>query len=312
MSNRRKESAIEVPFEERAIDRLPDNELQSNQSDRPSQPTIQLGRRQWLLHAAAASASACCCFGGCRSTPVTGRRQLILVPESQEVTLGAQAFQETVQTETPSQDARLVAMVKRVGARIAGVAGRDDFQWDFHLIRSDEMNAFCLPGGKVAVYDGLLPVCVDEAGLAVVMSHEIAHALARHGGERMSHTMVVDGAKRVASQLAGKYIPDKQALLMQAYGVGTKYGVLLPYNRKQETEADEIGLSLMSHAGYDPTVAPAFWNRFGELKEASTAEFLSTHPSDQRRSADLLAKMDAAVKIYATAPDKLGRGEPIS
>ena len=275
----------------------------------------QLNRRQWLLTASALSAGAvstCSCFGGCRSTPVTGRRQLILVPESQEMALGVQAFEETVQSEAPSQNARLVSMVKRVGQRIAAVAGRDDFQWEFHLIGSDQQNAFALPGGKVAVYEGILPICVDEAGLAVVMSHEIAHALARHGGERMSQTMVVDGAKRVASQLAGKYIPDKQALLMQAYGVGAKYGVLLPYNRRQESEADEIGLTLMAHAGYDPTVAPAFWNRFGELKGATTAEFLSTHPSDQRRSADLLAKMDAAVGIYQAAPDKLGRGEPIS
>ena len=270
----------------------------------------RLDRRQWLWQAAAVS--TCACLGGCRSTPVTGRRQLILVPETQEMALGVQAFQETVQSETPSQNARLVSMVNRVGQRIAGVAGRDDFQWEFHLISSDQQNAFCLPGGKVAIYEGILPICVDEAGLAVVMSHEIAHALARHGGERMSQTMVVDGAKRVASTLAGKYIPDKQALLMQAYGVGTKYGVLLPYSRRQESEADEIGLTLMAHAGYDPTVAPAFWNRFGQLKDASTAEFLSTHPSDQRRSADLLRKMDAAVEIYATAPDKLGLGESIS
>jgi len=283
--------------------------------DKENNHLNQLNRRQWISKASAVSASVvttCACLGGCRSTPVTGRRQLILVPESQEMALGMQAFQKTVQNEAPSQNARLVSMVKRVGQRIASVAGRDDFQWEFHLIGSDQQNAFCLPGGKVAVYEGILPICVDEAGLAVVMSHEIAHALARHGGERMSQTMVVDGAKRVASQLAGKYIPNKQAILMQAYGVGTKYGVLLPYNRRQESEADEIGLTLMAHAGYDPTVAPAFWNRFGELKGAATAEFLSTHPSDQRRSADLLKKMDAATTIYRSAPDKLGRGEGIA
>lgn len=266
-------------------------------------------RRLWILQAMAAS--TCACLGGCRSTPITGRRQLVLVPESQEVALGLEAFEQTVQSETLSQDARLVAMVDRVGRRIAGVAGRDDFQWEFRLISSDQQNAFCLPGGKVAIYDGILPVCQDEAGLAVVMSHEIAHALARHGGERMSQTMVVDGAKRVANQLAGKYIPDKQALLMQAYGVGTKYGVLLPYSRRQETEADEIGLTLMANAGYDPTVAPGFWNRFGQLKESETAEFLSTHPSDQRRSQDLLRKMDAANALYRSAPNKIGRGESI-
>ena len=260
------------------------------------------------LSAATGTLSACLC--GCHSVPMTRRPQLMLMPEGKEVALGLQAWQETIATEQASSHARHSAMVKRVGQRIAAVAQRDDFQWEFNLIADAQQNAFCIPGGKVAVYEGILPVCQDEAGLAVVMSHEIAHALARHGGERMSHSMAVDGVKRVAEMVAGKYVPDKSELLMQAYGVGSKYAVLLPYSRKQESEADHIGLKLMSQAGYDPSVAPGFWTRFGEMKSGgNSAEFLSTHPSDQRRAADLQALMSEANGIYQSSPSKFGRGE---
>ena len=209
--------------------------------------------------------------------------------------------------EQLSSNGPMTDVVRRVGQKIANVAGRDDYDWQFQLIASPEQNAFCLPGGKVAIYEGILPVCQNEAGLAVVMAHEVAHALARHGGERMSHSMASDGVKRVAETIAGKYVPDKQALLMQAYGVGAKYGVLLPYNRKQESEADHIGVKLMAQAGYDPIVAPDFWRRFESLKgdDGATSEFMSTHPSDERRARDLLALMDEAKSIYAQAPKKL-------
>ena len=157
------------------------------------------------------------CLGscGCRSTPITNRRQLMLVPESQEISLGLQAYQETIAEQTASSNGALVQMVQRVGQRIAAVSQRDDFKWEFNLIADPQQNAFCLPGGKVAIYEGILPVCQDEAGLAVVMSHEIAHALARHGGERMSHNMAVDGAKVLIDKVAGKYVPGKKDLLMQ-------------------------------------------------------------------------------------------------
>lgn len=254
----------------------------------------------------------CCFWSGCKTAPVTKRPQLILVPEGQEISLGRQAFEETLANEPPSQNTRLSEMVNRVGQRIAAVANRSDYAWDFQLIASETQNAFCLPGGKVAIYEGILPICQDEGGLAVVMSHEIAHALARHGGERMSQSMAVDGAKKVAEKLIGTYAPDRQTLLMQAYGVGSKYGVLLPYSRKQESEADHIGLTLMAQAGYDPTVAPGFWNRFGQLKGEQTAEFLSTHPSDARRAADLEGLMSEATALYAGATQKFGAGEPLA
>lgn len=254
-----------------------------------------------------------CGFCGCKSAPITQRRQLILIPEGQEISLGAKAFQKTIETEQLSQNAAMANAVQTVGQKIANVAGRKDYEWDFRLIASAEQNAFCLPGGKVAVYEGILPVCQNEAGLAVVMAHEVAHALARHGGERMSHSMASDGVKRVAEKLAGKYVPDKQAMLMQAYGLGAKYGVLLPYNRKQESEADHIGVKLMAKAGYDPIVAPDFWRRFDSMKgeDGLAAEFMSTHPSDERRAQDLLALMDEAKAIYQQAPNKIGIGQSL-
>lgn len=275
----------------------------------------RIDRRQSLQMVGLWTLGGCLGLGacGCRSTPITGRRQLMLVPESQELSLGLQAYQETLQQQTSSSNGALVEMVRRVGQRIAAVSQRDDFQWEFNLIADPQQNAFCLPGGKVAIYEGILPVCQDEAGLAVVMSHEIAHALARHGGERMSHNMVVDGAKVLIDKVAGKYVPAKKDLLMEAYGVGSKYAVLLPYNRRQESEADHIGLKLMAQAGYDPTVAPGFWTRFGEMKGGGqSAEFLSTHPSDQRRSLDLQALMPEASAIYRSSTVKYGNGQRLT
>jgi predicted Zn-dependent protease len=274
-----------------------------------TQTNHQLIRRQFIQQTGILGLGAMFCCG-CRTAPMTGRRQLIIMPEGQEISLGQQAFQETVANEQVSQNTRLSSLVNRVGKRIADVAGRNDYQWEFRLIASQTQNAFCLPGGKVAIYEGILPVCQDEAGLAVVMSHEIAHALARHGGERMSQNMAVDGAKMLAEKLAGSYVPDKKDLLMQAYGVGSKYGILLPYSRKQESEADHIGVNLMASAGYDPTVAPAFWTRFGTMKQGeATPEFMSTHPSDSRRASNLRDMMNEAEARYQESPGKFGRGE---
>lgn len=258
---------------------------------------MKVSRRQALQLFTAGTLGISVC--GCHSAPITGRRQLIMMPESQEMALGAQAFQETLSSEPESQDPKIREMVARVGSRIAQVAGRDDFQWEFKAIASPTQNAFCLPGGKVAVYEGIIPICGSEDGLAVVMSHEVAHALARHGGERMSHSSISNGLKQVTSTITKERIPEKHELLMQAYGLGSQYLVLLPYNRKQESEADHIGLMLMAKAGYDPREAPRFWNRFSTSKEGDASpEFFSTHPSDQRRASDLMALMDEAMKYY--------------
>ena len=269
---------------------------------------MNVSRRRFI--GAVGSFAACGCLLGCRSTPITGRKQVLLVPEGQEMALGVQAFEETIASEKKSSNKKLVNLVQQVGNRIAAVANRPDYKWDFRLIDSPTQNAFALPGGKVAIYEGILPVCQDEAGLAVVMSHEVAHALARHGGERMSQDLIGQGIKTVVGKITAKELPKKHELLMQYYGHGEKL-VGLSYSRKQESEADHIGVILMAQAGYDPMVAPSFWTRFGKLKQDTTPEWLSTHPSDSRRADDLMSLMDEANQHYARARQQFGTGSSL-
>lgn len=249
---------------------------------------------------------------GCSSAPVTGRRQLLTISEAEENQLGLTAYKEVLEKEPISRNEQYKQLVQRVGQRIAAVANRPDFDWEFTVIESETQNAFCLPGGKVAVYTGMLPVCQTEAGLAVVMSHEVAHAIARHGGERMSHKMVQNGVREIGGRLLNKQDEQKKKIVLTAYNLGSEYGAILPYSRKHELEADSIGLKLMAEAGYDPSAAPEFWDRFGELKGAGgPVEFLSTHPSDSRRSANLREQLPAAMELYANSPQKFGLGETI-
>lgn len=263
--------------------------------------------------------SVCLVVWGCRTVPESGRKQL-LIPEfvgggeKKEIELGVTAYQDILQKEPLSRNAQYKEMIDRVGRRIAAVAGRDDFQWEFKVIGSQTQNAFCLPGGKVAFYEGIIPICQSEAGVAVVMSHEIAHALARHGGERMAHSAAQNvGQKGV--ELAGNWFfkesyEKNRDIIQTAYGVSTKYGAILPYSRKHETEADLIGIKLMAQAGYDPSEAPRFWERFSAAKSGGTpTEFLSTHPSDARRAADLRAALPEALKLYEASTQKHGLGE---
>lgn len=248
-------------------------------------------------------------FAGCKSAPITGRKQMLLMPESQEVSMGLTAFNDVAAKEPLSQNAQYNELVQRVGQRIAAVAGKPDYQWEFKVIASEQQNAFCLPGGKVAVYEGIIPICATEAGLAVVMSHEIAHALARHGGERMSQNMAVDGVKQAVSYVMQNQDQARKDIVMQAYGVSSQYGVLLPYSRAHESEADHIGLMMMARAGYDPREAPRFWQRFGSLKNGNQPMvFMSTHPSDARRAADLAALVPEGLKLYEAAPEKFELG----
>ncbi|MFO0821357.1 MAG: M48 family metallopeptidase [Pirellulales bacterium] len=250
---------------------------------------------------------------GCRSAPITGRKQMLLLPEDKEVALGATAYQETVAKEQLSTNAQYNEMVQRVGQRIAAVSDRKDYQWEFKVIASPQQNAFCLPGGKVAVHEGILPICESEAGLAVVMSHEIAHALARHGGERISQGYAVEAAKQAMSYVTQTQDQQRQEMIMKAYGAASQYGVILPYSRKHESEADHIGLMLMSKAGYDPAEAPRFWQRFGAANAGQQPmEFFSTHPSDANRAANLMGLLPEAQQLYALAPEKLGRGEMLA
>lgn len=251
-------------------------------------------------------------WSGCHTVPVTGRKQFLIIPEQQEIAMGATAYEELMAEEIPSRDAAAREMVRRVGERIAAVSGRSDYEWEFRLIESEQMNAFALPGGKVAVYEGILPICQNEAGLAVVMSHEIAHALARHGGERMRDTVAVEAAGKALDYLTKDTEEFQRKLLLGVYGGGTKYGLVLPNSRTQEAEADEIGLILMAKAGYDPREAPGFWDRFAQSKGGEEIpEFLSTHPSDAHRAAALRDLLPKALTFYESAEIKYASGEMI-
>lgn len=271
-----------------------------------------MDRRTSLKHLLALSLPACGCASGCRSAPYTGRKQLIFVPEQQEVTMGQSAFGDVLQKEAISQNTRFQQIVERVGMRIAGVSGRTDYQWETKVIASDTQNAFCLPGGKIVVYEGILPVCQNEAGLAVVMSHEVAHVLARHGGERMSQTAAVNGAQTLVGFVMRNQEQVNRDIVMRAYGFGSQYGLILPYSRKHELEADQIGLLLMAQAGYDPSEAPRFWTRFAAANQgAKPAEFMSTHPSDERRATELEKQLPQALQIFAGGAAPIGLGETI-
>jgi len=226
---------------------------------------------------------------GCQSVPYTGRSQLLLVSEAEEAALGAEAYAETLKSARLSQDRAKVDLLRRVGARIAAAADKPSFRWEFHLIDDDRtINAWCLPGGKVAFYTGILAVARDEDGIAVVMGHEVAHAIARHGAERMSQGMAVRlGGAALAAALADRPA-ETRALYSEAYGVGSALGVLLPYSRAHESEADRIGLILMAKAGYDPGHALEFWKRMEEATGGAGAgagldAFLRTHPTDAER-----------------------------
>jgi predicted Zn-dependent protease len=238
----------------------------------------------------------------------------VFIPKSMEMSLGEQSYADVLSKSTPSQNPAWVEAVQRTGQRIASVSNAPGFQWEFRLLASPTQNAFCLPGGKVAIYEGIIPLCENEAGLAVVMSHEIAHALAHHGAERMSQQAGVQGAGAVLGWAVSETSPMTRDLAMRAFGTGTQYGILLPYSRHHESEADSIGIQLMAKAGYDPAEAPLFWGRFGNAKSSSEAppEWSSTHPSDSRRAADLAAKLPQAMQLYQSASNRFGRGERLA
>ena len=227
-------------------------------------------------------------FMGCSTVPVTGRSQLNLMSPGQEMQLGLTSFEETKKQVPISKNAAINAMVQRVGQRIAAVATKDmlDAKWEFVVFNSKEANAFCLPGGKVGVYTGILPITKDDAGLATVLGHEIAHAVARHGGERMSQSMVIQTGGSLLGMGLQNTDPRWQAVAQLAYGFGIKVGAELPHSRAQESEADHIGLIYMTRAGYPPEAAVDFWKRFGEFNKqhgSDTPGFLRTHPLDDVR-----------------------------
>lgn len=248
---------------------------------------------------------------GCAKVPITGRRQFVLISEAQEMKLGEEAYREILSDLQIARDHPANKNLQRVGRRIAEAAQKDQFDWEFTLIQSDEINAWALPGGKIAFYTGILPLLENDAGLAVVMSHEVAHAVARHGAERMSQHMAIGLVGQLVQVGLMGMTPESQRMVLGAYGLGAQLGVALPYSRKHEFEADRIGLELMARAGYDPGEAVAFWERMSALGGDKPPEFLSTHPSDKRRIEELKALLPEARKTYDAALFRHGKGERV-
>ena len=252
-------------------------------------------------------------IAACAKVPITGRSQLSLIPDSQMVSMAHQEYSNFLKANKVSTDQAKTAQVKRVGGRIAAAVEKyfrdhgmaeeiKNYTWEFNLIESKEKNAWCMPGGKVAVYTGILPITQSDTGLAVVMGHEIAHAVAKHGSERMSQALLAEMGG-VALSTALNQEPDKtRNLWLSAYGVGVQVGALLPFGRTQESEADHLGLIFMAMAGYNPDEAVTFWQRMMAQSEGGAPpEFLSTHPSDKTRIQQLRTLLPEAHKYYQPA-----------
>ncbi len=231
----------------------------------------------------------------CSTVPITGRQQFSILPDYAMLSMSLQQYNEFLKTNKLSRNQEQTQMVKKVGRKIQMAVEQyftdknmsyalKDYKWEFNLIESEEKNAWAMPGGKVVVYEGILPITKDEAGLAVVMGHEIAHAIAKHGNERMSQGLIAQmGGMALLKALEEKPGKTRQ-LWMTVFGVGAQYGVMLPFSRLQESEADHLGLVFMAIAGYDPNEAVEVWKRMAQMKEGQAPpEFLSTHPSNETR-----------------------------
>jgi predicted Zn-dependent protease len=245
-----------------------------------------------------------CLSVGCATAPVTGRRQLILISPSQELALGLKSYREILSKSKLSQDKGIVDMVNRVGWRIARVTSRDyatakDYEWEFNVIEDEKTaNAFALPGGKTAIYTGILKYTQNEAGLATVIGHEVGHSLARHGAERMSQYLAAALGQVALNVAIMNEDPTTVRAANIAYGAGATVGVLLPYSRAQESEADRIGLVLMAKAGYDPREAVGFWERLAKAGGQKPPAFLSTHPAEEKRIAQIRQWIPEALRYY--------------
>jgi len=251
-------------------------------------------RRRSLLALLLLAAAGWLVTAGCETVPVTGRSQLVLLSEGEETALGIEAYQQILGKAKLSTDAAATALVQRVGSRIAGVTGRS-YSWEYRLIDDPQANAFALPGGKIAVYTGILPITRDEAGLAAVLGHEIAHVTARHSGERMTDQIVAQQGFGIIGSLLGASPETTQAL-----GGIVVSGLLLPFGRRQESEADHIGLIYMAKAGYDPRAARDLWTRMAEASRGRSRppEFLSTHPSEATRIKQIEEWLPEALQHY--------------
>jgi predicted Zn-dependent protease len=249
-------------------------------------------------------------LNSCGTVPISGRKQFDLIPDSEINSMSLTQYQDFISKNQVIAGTADAAMVQRVGRRLAGAVEQylrdhgnqaeiSNFKWEYNLVNSKEVNAWCMPGGKIVVYSGILPICQGEDGLAVVLGHEISHAVAKHGGERMSTALVTQlGGQALSVALSSK--PDQtRNIFLDAYGIGSNLGVLLPFSREQESEADKLGLVFMAMAGYDPNNAISFWQRMMSASNGGAPpEILSDHPSDERRIADLKAFLPTALKSY--------------
>ncbi len=246
----------------------------------------------------------------CSSVPLTGRKQLNIIPNSEMLSMSFQQYNEFIKTNKLSSDLNNNALVKKVGFNVQNAVQRyfsdnklsdhlNGYNWEFNLIESNEVNAWCMPGGKVVVYTGILPLTQDENGLAVVMGHEIAHAIAEHGNERMSQVLLTQLGGIALSEALSSQPQQTKELWLGVYGLGAQVGILLPYSRTHESEADRLGLIFMSMAGYDPNGAILFWERMAANKQGQAPpEFLSTHPSDKTRIENIKKNLPEAMKYF--------------
>lgn len=245
----------------------------------------------------------------CSSVPLIGRKQVILLPESNMVEMSLTNYSQFLKDNKLSANREQTDIVKRVGARMSvavekylrdnGFADRvADFKWEFNLVENKELNAWCMPGGKVVFYTGIMPVTKNDAGVAVVMGHEIGHAVARHGNERMSQQMLVQFGETAFTEAIKTKPEQTKAIFQSVYGLGAQYGIMLPYSRQQEYEGDKLGLIFMSIAGYNPNEAVAFWERMAANSTGKAPEFLSTHPLEQNRIEAIKNFLPEAMKYY--------------
>ncbi len=253
----------------------------------------------------------------CSRVLISNRRQLALIPNSSMLEMSFDQYGQFLEDNSMSADEKNTEMVKRVGKNIQSAVERyfiengledelQNYEWEFNLVESNEVNAWCMPGGKVVFYTGILPLTRDENGLAVVMGHEIAHAIADHGNERMSQGLIAQLGGVALSVALSEKPEETQQLWMTAFGAGAQLGVLLPFSRLHESEADHLGLIFMAMAGYNPNHAISFWRRMSEYKGGEApAEFLSTHPSDGTRIADIEQLLPEAIKYFEASKAKL-------
>lgn len=248
-------------------------------------------------------------LASCATVPLTGRKQLSLVSESEVMALSLTQYNQFMKSNKLSTNKAETARVRLVGNNVAAAVTKyladkgmasylDGYKWEFNLIEDKNVNAWCMPGGKVVVYTGILPLMKNDAQLATVISHEIAHAVARHSSERMSEQLLAQGAGTVLSVALSEKPQETQQMAMSVFGIGAQVGYLLPYSRKHEYEADELGLYFMAMAGYDPNQSVAFWKTMAQNGGAKAPVFLSTHPLDENRITKIGSKLPEAMKYY--------------